>query len=246
MRPFLIASALAALVAAQQAPAAAAPSEDGIRMVSIDAAPWASSQPSGAVMGAFPAIVAEMAKRTGLPISVATVPFARIDRELEAGTQDCTIILWNDARARIVARGEEVYVMSFGIVARKDVRLTAYDDLKPLTVSVVRNLAIDPRFDADDTIAKDFDKDYAMGLHKIAHRRLDAVAGAIPTIMYQARRDGLSDHLGDRLVLNRIPLVLQCSKRSPNFNQMDRLNEALRSMRHDGTLEHILSANDYF
>lgn len=250
MRSFFLASMLAVMTVAPQAFAGAdaqnAINGGAIKMVTIEAAPWASVDASGVVGGAFPAIVDEMAKRSGLPLVASTVPFARIDRELEGGTQDCTIILWNEARSRIVWRGESVYTMAFGVVARKDVKLEAYADLKPLTVSVVRNLAIDPTFDNDDTISKDYDKDYSMGLHKIAHRRLDAVAGAIPTILYQARRDNLVAHLGETLVLTRIPLALQCSRNSPNVAHMERMNEALRMMRDDGSLDRILAENDYF
>jgi polar amino acid transport system substrate-binding protein len=197
-------------------------------------------------MGAFPAIVDEIARRTGLEADVAVVPFPRIDRELESGTKDCTIILWNDRRDRIVEKGEWVYMMSFGVIAREGIPLKVYDDLRPLTISVTRNLAIDPRFDADDTIRKDLDKDYELGLQKIAHKRLDAIAGAIPTIRYLAKKAGLGRYLGEQLQLTQIPLTLQCSKASPMLRHMPQVNEAIRQMRSDGTMADILSRYDYF
>ncbi|MEW5728487.1 MAG: transporter substrate-binding domain-containing protein [Pseudomonadota bacterium] len=216
-----------------------------LRMITLDAVPWATISPSGVPVGAFPDIVAEISRRTGVKASIAIQPFPRIERELETGEQDCTIVLWSDSRARIVERGEAVYMMTFGAIARAGVPLRSYEDLKSMTVSVVRNLAIEPRFDNDPSIRKDFDKDYETGIKKIAHNRLDAIAGAIPTIMYQAKKDGLTKYLGDQIVMTQIPLTLQCSKASRNLALMPRLDDAIRAMRADGTLARILSAYEY-
>lgn len=231
------------LTAALVAPAVTVAAE--LRFITLEAAPWALPGTDGRPAGAFAAIVNEIGRRTGDHMVLALHSFARIDRELEIGAQDCTIILWSDARARIVERGEAIYPMPFGVVARTGVTLASYDELKPLTISVVRNLAIDPRFDADDTLRKDFDKDYVMGLQKIAHGRLDAIAGALPTIRYLAGNHGVAHHLGRQLALTTIPLTLQCSKASPNLAAMPRLNEAVRAMRADGTLARLLSENHY-
>lgn len=217
-----------------------------LKFITIGAAPWASMDAAGQPAGAFPAIVREIARRSGHRIAISIHPFARIDRELETGAQDCTIILWSAARARMVERGEDVYLMTFGVIAGKGVKLASYDDLFPLTISVVRNLSIDPRFDRDTQLRKDLDKDYTIGLHKIAHRRLDAIAGAIPTILYQAKVEGLTDVLGERLVMNRIPLALQCASRSPNLHLMPELNAVIRRMRDDGSLGRILAEHDYY
>lgn len=217
-----------------------------LKLITIDAAPWASIGPDQQPVGAFPEIVQEMERRTGHRVAVAVHPFARIDRELETGGQDCTIILWNEARSRIVEKGEDVYLMTFGVIAARGVKLSAYEDLAPLTISVVRNLAIDPRFDSDAALQKDFDKSYTLGLHKIAHRRLDAIAGALPTIQHLAKVEGLTDVLGDILVMRRIPLALQCSRRSPHPGLVAELSDVIRQMRADGTLDRILTRHDYY
>lgn len=216
-----------------------------LRFITIEAAPWASLDAAGRPVGAFAAIIAELERRTGDRIVTTLHSFARIERELEAGSQDCTIILWNESRARIVEQGEAVYPMKFGVIARTEIPLATYDDLRPLTISVVRNLAIDPRFDSDATLQKDFDKDYVMGLQKIAHGRINAIAGALPTIRYIAESQGIAQHLGQHLAMTIIPLTLQCSKKSPNLAAMPRLNSAIRAMRTDGTMDRLLAENHY-
>lgn len=214
-----------------------------LRFITIDAAPWAS-RPDDPT-GAFPALVRELERRTGHAITISLQSFPRVERDLDTGEQDCTILMWTEARARLVERGETVYAMPFGIIARKGVRLADYDDLRPLTISVVRGLFIDARFDADGTLHKDFDKDYVNGLQKLAHGRLDAVAGALPTLDFLARQEGVAGALGDRLVLGTIPLALQCSRRSPNLDVLPLLNQSLRAMVADGTLARVLVENHY-
>lgn len=236
LRRWVMIGALAALL-----PVAAAARE--LRFITIEAAPWAH-QPD-APEGAFPQLVRELERRTGHTIQVSLQTFARVERDLETGEQDCTMLMWNDARSHVVERGESIYPMPFGIVARKGVRLESYEDLGGLTVSVVRGLAIHPRFDGDAALRKDFDKDYGAGVRKMVHGRVDAVAGALPTIAFLAAQQEMGDVLGDRLVLSTVPLALQCSRRSSNLDVMPQLNQAMRDMAADGTLGRILAANHY-
>jgi polar amino acid transport system substrate-binding protein len=215
-----------------------------LKFITLDVAPWASiDKKTGKPWGVFPAVVEEIARRTGSKISYTLHPFSRIDRELEAGGQDCTIIVWTEDRARIVKRGELVSDHPMGVIARKGVPLKKYEDLQGKTVSTLRGLSIDPRFDADATVKRDYDDDYSMGLRKIAHGRIDGIAGAIPTIQYLARQEGLDSHLGESLAITTIPLVLQCAKKSPNIDFMPKLDQAIRDMRDDGTLKRILDEN---
>lgn len=231
------------LICALAAVLSAGASARELRFISIDAAPWAS-RPE-APEGAFPQLVRELESRTGHSILISLQSFPRVERDLETGEQDCTILMWNEPRSRVVQRGETVYPMPFGVIARKGVPLASYDDLAGLTVSVVRGLAIHPRFDGDAGLRKDFDKDYVAGIRKMAHGRLEAVAGALPTISYLAAQQGLGAALGQRLVLSTVPLALQCSLRSPNLDVMPALNQAVRAMAEDGTLGRILAANHY-
>ena len=215
-----------------------------LNFITIGVAPWAFvDKASGKSLGVFPAVVSELERRTGFHIQQSYEPFARIDHELEIGSQDCTILVWSDSRARIVERGEFVASHPMGVIARTGVKISSYDDLKGKTISVLRGLALEPRFDSDPEIIKDFDSDYVLGVRKLAHQRVDAVAGAVPTIQFLARQEGLEQYLGDRLMLVDTPLVLQCSKKSANLDLMPALNKAIRQMREDGTIERIKTDN---
>jgi polar amino acid transport system substrate-binding protein len=212
-----------------------------LRFISIDAAPWGWIDAGGGPRGVFPALVAELEARTGHRIDVAIRAFPRIDRDLESGDRDCTVVLWNEKRARIVEKGEDVLVFPFGVIARRGLRLERYEDLHGLVISVTRDLTVDPRFDADPALGKEFDKDYRAGLEKMARGRVDAIAGVIPTIRYIARRNGLGDQIGQALQLRTVPIALQCARGSAHVGRMGELGAAIRAMRADGTVERIMA-----
>jgi polar amino acid transport system substrate-binding protein len=215
------------------------------RFTSLDAAPWAYADASGGLTGAFPEIVAELSRRGGHNISVSLQSFSRIERDLETGQQDCTILLWSEKRAHLVDMGATIYGMPFGVVARQGVALKDYGDLHALSVSMVRGVAFDPRMESDTNIRRDVDKDYAQALQKVAHGRVDAVSGAIPTIRYLAHKMNLSGALGDVLELARLPLTLQCAKSSPKLADMPALGVILTGMVEDGFVPRTLARYGY-
>lgn len=224
--------------------AGAAPARE-LGFVTIEAAPWAYREAGGDPAGAFPEIVRALEQRTGLRMRIALYPLARVEQAMATGSQDCTIILWNEARAPHVLRGEAVYPMPFGVIAAPGLPLAHYEDLAALRISVTRGLSMNPRFDADPALRKDHDRDYLTGLRKIAHGRSDAIAGALPTIRHIARTHGLETYLGSTLPLGEVPLTLQCSRHAPVSVDLPVLDAALRAMRADGSLARILAGHGY-
>lgn len=212
--------------------------QDVVKFITIDVAPWASVEAAtGKMIGAFPEIIDAIAQRTGLNISIALTPFIRVDRELESGDHDCTILIPRDEQ--LVIFGEQVSDHAIGVIARNGVTLQKYEDLTGKTISVLRGASIEPRFDSDESLNKQFDTDYAIALRKLERKRVDAIAGAIPTIQFIAEQEGNADQLGDILQLAEVPLTFQCSRKSAQLDKMHIINQAIRTIKVDGTLADI-------
>ncbi|MDO3384425.1 transporter substrate-binding domain-containing protein [Gilvimarinus sp. SDUM040013] len=207
-----------------------------LKFISIDVEPWASNV-NGEMKGAFIEMVRGITERTELDIAITLTPFARVDRELETGGHDCTILI--PRSEEIVKPGELVAFHEIGLLGRPGVVLDHYSDLSDLTVSVLRGSSITEQFDSDDTLDKVYDTDYLIALRKLERGRVDAIAGAIPTIRYLADNNGLSAAIGEELVLGDVPLVFQCSRQSKNLHAMKKINHAIRQMKEDGTIERI-------
>src|SRR5690625_4331444 len=143
-----------------------------LKFITIDVAPWAALDPHGQeIDGAYFDIVHELQTRTGYQIQTSVTPFARVDRELESGYQDCTMLV--PRPDTLVVTGELVFNHSLGAIARKDLPLNTYEDLRELRISVLRGGSLNERFDTDDTLTKELDTDYIIGLRKMARGRTE-------------------------------------------------------------------------
>jgi polar amino acid transport system substrate-binding protein len=212
-----------------------------LKLISIDVVPWAYfDQDAKSYSGIFPDIIREIEKQTGYKIGITLTPYARINRELESGRQDCTMLIFEKERAEVTDLGELIFNMPMGVIAKKGIELRNYEDLYGLTISVLRSLDITDKFTNDKKIKKEFDTSYKNGLRKMLHGRLDAIAGAIPTITDLANLQGMSELLGERLLLSLNPVYLQCSKKSKNQNYIKKINSTLRLIRTSGGLDAIV------
>ncbi|MFT5519801.1 MAG: polar amino acid transport system substrate-binding protein [Enterobacterales bacterium] len=219
---------------------------EDLQFITVDVAPWAYvNKEKNKFLGVFPDLVREIERRTGHHITMTLAPLSldRINRELQSGRQDCTMIISGKERAEITVLGEKVFDLPMGVVAKKSLPLHTYEDLYSMTISVGKVLMEEGKFMSDKRLNKQLDASYAAGLRKIAHGRLDAVAGAVPTIMHLAKAMGINEIVGKPLVLSVDPIYLQCSKESKNLRYMDEINQAIKSMRLDVTLKKIADDN---
>ncbi len=209
-----------------------------LKFITIDVAPWAShNAETGEQEGAFIAIVEALSELTGLNIETTLTPFARVDRELESGAHDCTILVPRDES--IVIHGELVANHDVGILSHKDSPIERYDDLDGQTISLLRGSAISSKFDQDDSIDKVYDTDYLIALRKLDRQRVAGVAGAIPPLTFLAEQNGLSDMLAPSLKLTDIPLTFQCSRQSAQLEHMATLNAAIDTLKQSGRMDEI-------
>jgi polar amino acid transport system substrate-binding protein len=217
---------------------------ESLKFITLEVAPWAyTDEGSDTLLGIFPDLVREIEKRSGYNIAMTLTPYVRINRELEAGRQDCTMLIRQPERDAITIHGELIFYHPMGVIPKKGIKLSTYDDLYHLRISVLRALKITKRFSLDNKLNKELDTSYDMGLRKIEHGRLDAIAGAIPSIQYLAKKNGKDALLGEPLELISEPIYLQCSHRSQKLHLIDSINQVIRAIKEDSTLDAILDAN---
>ena len=211
-----------------------------LKFITIDVAPWAYyDEEKKKFAGIFPDIVKEIEAKTGYTISIKLTPYVRVNRELEIGRQDCTMLVTEEDRSAITTLGELVFNMPLGVIPHKNISLKTYEDLYGIDISVLRGSGISKRFKQDDKLQKSFDTDYKIILRKVVHGRAEAVAGAIPTIQYLAKKQEMDNVLGEPLQLGVAPIYLQCSTKTQRNLEIVEVNKALKEMREDSTLDRI-------
>lgn len=210
-----------------------------LSFITIDVAPWAyRDEQTGAKSGAFMDIVQALEQETGYRIHTTLTPFARVDRELESGDHDCTILV--PRSEKIVKHGSLITDHDIGVVSRADNPIASYADLKDQRISVLRGSSISEQFDQDDAFEREYDTDYAIALRKLDRERVDGIAGAIPTLLYLAEKEGLVNRLASPLKLSDIPLIFQCSLNSPYLELMPDISAAIEILRSSGQLQSIV------
>lgn len=217
-----------------------------LNLITVEVAPWAyHDKVENKFLGIFPDLIREIEARTGHSINITLVPFgfSRINRELKIGRQDCTILITQPERSQFTVLGELVFNHEMGVVAHKSISLKDRDDLYGLTISVHKMLAEEGQVMDNEKLNKEFDASYEIGLRKIKHGRLNAIAGAIPTIKFLAKNLGVEDLLGAPLILKHEPIYLQCSKFSKKLKYFDDINQAIKSIKKDLSLKYIINAN---
>lgn len=235
---YVMPKCIAAFIMALLLIAPAARASETIKVITINAPSWVShSSQTGMLSGAFIDVLEELTKRTDYNFEITLSPFARVGRELQMGTQDCTILA--PLPSEQMQRGELILEQPLGAIGRKGITLDRYEDLYGKRISVLRGVSLRLDFSSDAALDKVFDKDYATGLRKLARDRVDVVVGAISTLQYIAKNEGIGDSLGEPLVLAKIPLLFQCSKSSQHLDAMKPINAAIRSMHSEGVIEAI-------
>jgi polar amino acid transport system substrate-binding protein len=212
-----------------------------LNFITLGVAPWAYFDDSnGEFLGVFPDLIREVEKRTDYSVKISLSPyaFARVNRELESGRQDCTMIIAGSKRQAISFKGELVFDLPMGIIARKGIKLKN-NNLKNVHASILKVLSEREGFLDENTLIRQIDPTYEAGIKKLAHERVDAVVGAIPTLKHLAKKLGVIDLLGTPMILTNEPIYLQCSKNSKKSNYFETINEAIKEMKADGTLKKI-------
>jgi polar amino acid transport system substrate-binding protein len=215
-----------------------------VDLIQLD--PWAFTNPTPNTaepnVGIVVDLVKEFERRSGHTAHQVLTPYARVEQDLENGDCDFSIMAWGPARARYANRGTAFVRLNFGVRALKGVSIKKYADLHNITTSATRGLKIDPVFDADTTLKKDFVVDYTMGVNKTAmHRDSQAVAGSLATINHIIHKLGLDSEFGDTIVLNTTYLTVAYSKKSPLYAAEAEVNAIFKAMVDDGTARKIVS-----
>jgi polar amino acid transport system substrate-binding protein len=224
--------------------ATAAATEFRVDLIQLD--PWAKPNPDvglrakEAHVGIIVDLLNEFEHRSGHGTVRTLTPYARVERDLQLGDTDFSIMAWGEARAAYANRGTAFVPLDFGVKARKGVRLRSYEDLRRIVVAAPRGLKVDPRFDLDPDVRKELLLDYTQAVRMtMADRDAKAVAGSLSSLAHIIHKLGLEAEFGDVLVLNTTYLTVAFSKKSPLLAAEAQVNAVFKTIVDDGTAKKI-------
>lgn len=215
-----------------------------VDLIQLD--PWAKPNPDAALKAKTPLIgiivdmLHEFERRSGHSTVQSLTPYARVERDLQQGDTDFSIMAWSDTRSSYARRGTALVPLEFGVIARQGISIKRYDDLKSIVTAAPRGLKVDPRFDSDAGVPKELVRDYTQAIRiAVADRKAKAVAGGLASLNHLIQQFGLAADFGDVLVLNTSDLTVVFSKQSKLLTSEAQVNAVFKTMVDDGTSKRI-------
>ncbi len=193
-------------------------------------------------------IVERLSELLGITIEIQHHPWARALEQIRTGQADMiTGIAHNKERESFMYYiPVSYYSVRPVFYARKDKEgmIQSYKDLYGPSVGYSINSAYFEPFDSDPQIKKTGLSTEAQLLQVLALGRLDIIIGTDPNVSYEVARLGYRGILEPTAYqpTEKTELFIALSRKSPAISKVKEIEQTLRSMMNDGTIDKIISS----
>jgi polar amino acid transport system substrate-binding protein len=216
-----------------------------IAILTIAQMPYGYSSNNDEPTGVFYDILNEIVTSSGINAKNVITPPKRIYNLINSNAKIC--ILSADTPL-IMARLDKIepidFIFQAGILPNTGIELSDYSSLKDITIAVPLGINVDEKFHNDNNLTKVFPSQYLNAIKMLKINRVDAVAGAISTLKFIAKLEGMKDKdLGKPLIFSQYNVNLFCSYNIPQDTKK-KLKEAIINLKNKGIITNII--NHYF
>ena len=208
----------------------------------MDLAPYGYITTEGRHAGLFSVMNEAILKEGGFNGESRVVPTKRLTRQMEAKITDCALFHrtpWSETHLLPVATiGQTLHTL---IIAKKEVNISRYDDLKLIPIATLRGSHYGHRFDHDNQLEKLYTEDYLQSVRLLKVGRVGAVIGTDLSLYFVIKKVGIPlKDLADPLVLTSRPIWLHCSRQLSDTLPIDRIRKAVVDLRERGFFQNII------
>ncbi len=206
---------------------------------------------NGKQSGMLVDVIKEAFKRTGYPVEIAIMPWARCLAEVKAGKVDGIFSVYQTReREEFLTYADEVLITQVqAFFVRKDSTISFDGDLNKLAelrIGVINETSYGPRLDAElkkGTFKKVDPADSASSnIRKLLNDRVDVIPSYRHVVLDSARTLGVAGSIKELSPpIEAIPSYLAFSNKKDRRKIIEAFNEALRSMKKDGTYDAIFN-----
>lgn len=219
-------------------------------LAAADSAPTAyfdNGKPAGLLVD----VLEEASKRSGYSIKVRLLPWARCLLEVKEGKVDGIFSVYlTPERQEFLSYTDEVLITQVqALFVRKDASITFDGNLKKLSdmrIGIVNQTSYGPRLDAalSSGVFKTVEpsNSAASNVMRLVHDRVDVIPSYRHVVLHTAKTMGLSGELKELTpAVEAIPSYLAFSNKRDRTKEIAAFNQALRSMKKDGTYDAIFN-----
>ena len=219
--------------------------ESDLTMLTIDQMPYGYTSSSGELTGVLFDIMNEIINLSGIKSDNVITPAKRIYNLIEQNTKLCLLAADSSLlRAKLNAIEPIDYFIQAGILPKKGIELPDYSSLKGHIIAIPLGISIGDKFHNDKNLTKVFPSQYSNGIKMLKINRVDAVAGAISTLKFIAKLEGMKEEdLGNPLIFSQYNVNLFCSNHILKKTR-NKLKAAVITLKNKGRVSEII--NKYF
>jgi len=212
--------------------------KNAIKMLIMHQIPYGFKDENNEKTGVLYDILYQIIKTSNMNKSINIVP----PKRLVAMMQDnkvCTIVA-NTPDIKIFDLIEPVgFKLTAGILPAIGITLDSYSSLKNKVIAVPLGIIFDKKFHMDTTLTKVRPPHYINAIKMLKKGRVDAVAGALLTLKYIAKKQGMNLTSFNRpLILAQTELYLVCTTDIEKDNRK-RLKNAVIELKLNETIKKI-------
>ncbi|MDV7340788.1 transporter substrate-binding domain-containing protein [Terasakiella sp. A23] len=211
-------------------------------LATIQQIPYSFIDKNGREAGYLYDVAKAILREAGYVDDVQMLPLKRMQNELQRGDVSFGIL----ASTPYVVKHYDVVEplglnLDAGVLPRAGVEVYSYEDLMGLRIATPFGLKINDRFDNDSTLSKFETKDYNQSTIIMKRGRVDAIAGGVESITYNARINGydVDGMFGTPLIFQDYEIALIKQKKFSDEKVIDRLRIAVRRLRDAGVFKEI-------
>jgi len=206
----------------------------------MDQSPYGFTTKDGRKTGVLYDILNQILKTSGMNQPIGIVPTKRLLSILQNERKVCTIVA-DTPDVQVFDLIEPIgFKLTAGILPGIGIKLDNYSSLKNKVIAVPLGIIFDKRFHEDDTLKKVRPHHYTNAIKMLKTKRVDAVAGALLTLKYIAKKEGMNlMSFNKPLVLAQTEAYLVCTTDLEKANR-EKLKKSVIKLKLNGTIEKIL------
>jgi len=214
-----------------------------IDMVTLGQIPYGFVTSKGENKGVFYEILNEIISISQIGSSHKLIPFKRVVAKMKAKQTFCTIASNDDENIALFDLVEPIgFTIFAGILPGPNIDLNDYSKLKGLRIAVPLGAYISKRFKNDNNLLKIASSKYTNAIKMLKSGRVDAVAGAMPALMYISKTQGIEQaYFGKPLLLKSYDMYLLCSYDLPKDTRRI-LKQTIIDLKSKGKIQQILDS----
>jgi len=216
--------------------------DNDITMITMDQIPYGFSEDNGKTTGVLYDILNEIMVESGIEQPNKVLSPMRIIATMTNQSNVCTLVADTPEVISMFDLIEPIgYKMSAGVLPRVGIKLLNYSSLKELTIAVPFGNYINEEFNNDNALTLVSARNYINAIKLLKSRQVDAIAGAISTIMFIGKKEGMTNKDFEQpFLFSQNDIQLVCTNGLAKKTR-EKLKNAVLKLKSNGEIQNIIS-----